>query len=174
MNFIETSTLENIVKRYSNFIEYPISINGKRINTIQAIWTMNKNEITEEQHKQFYRHLSGFFDDPQYTLHINADAPIQINALFYFPEQHMEKFGMGRMDSGTSLYSRRILIKNKMEGQLPDYQRFVQGVVDSEDVPLNISRESMQDTTLISKLSSMLTKRIIKFQYDEVRFDFTI
>ena len=163
--------METILKKYSNFVGYPIYLNGVRVNTIQAIWNLTKNEVTEEQHAEFYRYIANAYDAPTYRMHFNADVPLQINALFYFPERHMEKYGMGRMDPGTSLYSRKVLIKSKAQGLLPDYFRFIQGVVDSEDVPLNISRENMQDSLLISRISSVLTKRIIKHLQEEAKKD---
>jgi HSP90 family molecular chaperone len=170
-NYAKRRTVEAILKKYSNFVGYPIYLNGVRVNTIQAIWNLSRNEVTEEQHAEFYRFVANAYDAPTYRIHFNADVPIQVNALFYFPERHMEKYGMGRMDPGTSLYSRKVLIKSKCTGLLPDYFRFVQGVVDSEDVPLNISRENMQDSLLISRISSVLTKRIIKHLQEEARKD---
>jgi HSP90 family molecular chaperone len=168
-HFGTRQALEAILKKYSNFVGFPIYLNGLRVNTVQAIWNMNKNEVTEEQHAEFYRYLANAYDKPVYRMHFNADVPLQINALFYFPERHMEKYGMGRMEPGTSLYSRKVLIKPKAKGLLPEYLRFVQGVVDSEDIPLNISRENMQDSLLISRISSVLTKRVIKHLQDEAK-----
>lgn len=168
-SFAMRSSVEGIIKKYSNFVGYPIYLNGVRLNTIQAIWNMSKNEVTEEQHTEFYRYYTGAYDAPSYRMHFNTDAPLQINALFYFPERHMEKFGMGRMEAGTSLYCKKVLIKSKASGLLPEYFRFVQGVVDSEDIPLNISRENMQDSLLITRISSVLTKRVIRFLQDEAK-----
>lgn len=95
-------------------------------------------------------------------MHFKTDAPIDINALFYFPSRHMEKYGMGRLDPGVSLYSRKVLIQHNSKLILPEWCRFVKGVVDSEDIPLNISRENMQDSALIKRMNNVLTKRIIK------------
>jgi len=170
-SFSVANKVDKIIQKYSNFVGFPIYLNGARLNTIQAIWTLPKNEVTEDQHLEFYRYFSGAYDTPVYRMHFKTDAPININALFYFPERHMEKFGVGRTEPGTSLYSRKVLIKSKAQGLLPDYFRFIRGVVDSEDVPLNISRENMQDSLLISRISSVLTKRIIKFLLDEERKD---
>jgi len=165
--YTKAKTVENVLKKYSNYVSFPIFINGVRLNVVQALWMMSKRDITDEMHDEFYRYHANAFDTPTYRMHFTTDAPIQINALFYFPERHMEKFGMGRMDPGTSLYSRKVLIKSKAQGLLPEYLRFVQGVVDSEDVPLNISRENMQDSLLITRISAVLTKRVIKFLHDE-------
>jgi len=92
-----------------------------------------------------------------------TDTPLSLRALFYIPESHMEKYGMGRQEIGVSLFSRRILIQAKCKGLVPEWLRFIKGVVDSEDVSLNISREHLQDSALIKRLSNVLTKRVIKF-----------
>jgi HSP90 family molecular chaperone len=123
------------------------------------------------QHTQFYRYISNAFDTPPMRLHFNTDVPIAINALFYIPERHMEKFGMGRMDPGVSLYSRKVLISPKSKLILPEWLRFIKGVVDSEDIPLNISRENMQDSALITRINNILTKRVIKFLESEAKRD---
>ena len=97
-----------------------------------------------EQHAEFFRYVAQSFDDPRYTLHFQADAPVSIRALFYVPQSHMEKWGMARQESGVHLYCRKVLIQSKCEILLPEWMRFFRGVVDSEDIPLNISRETMQ------------------------------
>lgn len=162
-------TLEGIIKKYSNFVGFPIYLNGEEVNTIDAIWTRSKNTVTEDEHTQFYRYISNAFDTPPMRMHFTTDVPLAINALFYMPERHMEKFGMGRMDPGVGLYSRKVLIQPKCKQILPDWLRFIKGVVDSEDLPLNISRENMQDSALISRINSILTKRVIKFLETEAK-----
>lgn len=155
--------VEGIVKKYSNFVGFPIYLNDSKVNTVAAIWKMNANEVTEDQHNEFYRYIGNAYDTPITRMHFKTDAPIDINALFYFPERHMEKYGMGRLDPGVSLYSRKVLIQAKCAAILPDWLRFIKGVVDSEDIPLNISRENMQDSALIQRMNNVLTKRVIRF-----------
>jgi len=169
--FSDKKVLENIIKKYSNFVGFPINVNGERINTIRALWLASKDSVTEEEHKEFYNLIARAYDTPMYRLHYATDSPINIRGLFYFPSQHMEKYGMGRLEPGVSLYSRKVLIQAKAKGLLPDWLRFVKGVVDSEDIPLNLSREHMQDSTLITKLNSVLTKRILKFLEEESKKD---
>jgi len=106
-----------------------------------------------------------------YTLHFQSDMPLSLRAVFYVPETHMEKYGMGRQEIGVSLFSRKILIQNKCKGLLPEWLRFVKGIVDSEDVPLNLSREHLQDSALIKRLSGVLTKRFLKFLDKESKDD---
>jgi TNF receptor-associated protein 1 len=165
--------IEQNIRKYSNFVGFPINVDGERVNTIDAIWTKSKNEVTEEQHGEFFRYVAQSFDDPRYTLHFNADSPISIRALFYVPQSHMEKWGMARQDVGVHLYSRKVLIQSRCEGLLPEWMRFFKGVVDSEDLPLNISRETMQDSALMRKLSTVLAKRAVKFLIERAKADST-
>lgn len=155
------STIETILKKYSNFVGFPIFLNGNRVNTIDAIWLHDPKEVDEEKHSAFYKYVSHMHDEPLSHLHFRVDAPLDIKALFYIPSFHQEKYGMGRMDPGVSLYSRKILIEAKSPDILPEWCRFVKGVVDSEDLPLSISREKPQDTALVNKMRKALTRKII-------------
>jgi len=119
--------------------------------------------VSKEQHKEFYQFISKAYDAPQYTLHVQTDVPLSLRALFYVPETHMEKYGMGRQEVGISLYSRKVLIQAKCKGIVPDWMRFIKGVVDSEDVPLNLSREHLQDSAIVKRISGVISKRIIKY-----------
>jgi len=169
--FASRYAVESNLRKYSSFVGFPVSVDGERANTIEALWTKGKNEVTQEQHNDFFRFIAQDFTDPRYTLHFSADAPLSIKALFYVPETHMEKWGMARQEAGVSLYSRRVLIQPKCEKLLPEWMRFVKGVVDSEDLPLNISRESMQDSALMRKLSNVLSRRVLKFLQERAKKD---
>jgi molecular chaperone HtpG len=160
--FAGKSRVEEILKRYSSFVQFPINLNGERVNTIDALWLRNKNDITEEEYTEFYKFQAKAFDDPRHTLHFAADAPLAINALLFSPKENIEKFGFGRMEPGVSLYCKKVMIDDKPEGLLPEWLRFLRGVVDSADLPLNISRESMQDSALVQKLNKILTSRYLK------------
>ena len=161
-NFANIDTIKNLIKRYSNFVPFPIYVKGEQVNTVQAIWARSKNDISEKEYNEFYHFIHFGTGDPFYYLHFTADAPLAIKALLFFPDENTEKFGFGRMEPGVSLYCRKILIQQKTKDLLPEYFRFIRGVVDSEDLPLNISRETMQDSALIAKLKRVLTKRLIK------------
>eukprot|EP01128_Nolandella_sp_AFSM9_P002084 TRINITY_DN12473_c0_g1_i1.p1 TRINITY_DN12473_c0_g1~~TRINITY_DN12473_c0_g1_i1.p1 ORF type:complete len:786 (+),score=275.51 TRINITY_DN12473_c0_g1_i1:34-2358(+) len=161
--FAVKQTVENIIKTHSNFVGFDISLNGNPVNTVKAIWTQKPNTVTPQMHKEFYQFISKAYDAPMFTLHFETDMPLSLRSIFYVPETHMEKYGMGRSESGVSLFSRKILIQAKCKGILPEWARFVKGVVDSEDVPLNLSREHLQDSALIKRLSGVLTRRLIKF-----------
>ncbi|KAI9030338.1 heat shock protein Hsp90 family protein [Hyaloraphidium curvatum] len=169
--FADKFDVENIIKKYSSFISFPIHVNGSVVNTVGALWTKSPSEITDEQHKEFYRFVAHAYDEPQYRLQYRTDSPLNIRALLYVPERHTEIFGMGRMEPGVNLYSRKVLIQAKSKKLLPEWCRFVKGVVDSEDIPLNISREHMQDSMLINKLRDVVTTRICKWLDEESRRD---
>jgi len=169
--FAAPATLERIIRRYSNFVQFPIELDGKRLNTVQAIWTRNKNEIKDEEYKEFYHYVGHDHDDPIYRLHFTADAPLAIQALLFVPSHNVENLGMARTESEVNLYCRKVLIQAKAKDLLPEWLRFVKGVVDSEDLPLNISRESMQDTALMQKLNKVLTSRFLKFLEEQAEKD---
>jgi molecular chaperone HtpG len=161
--FAQESTIERIVQRYSSFVPFPIDLNTKRLNTVQAIWARKKSEIKEEEYNEFYTFVGHDHDKPLFRLHFSADAPLAIQALLFVPQRNFESLGMGRIDSEVNLYCRKVLIQAKAKGLFPEWLRFLKGVVDSEDLPLNISRETMQDTSLMQKLNKVLTSRFLKF-----------
>ena len=169
--FAQAGTLERIVKRYSNFVAFPLELDGKRVNTVQAIWARSKNEVKEEEYKEFYEYLAHDNEAPKYRLHFTADAPIAIQALLFVPSRSLEMPGMVRQESEVHLYCRKVLIESKPKGLLPEWLRFVRGVVDSEDLPLNVSRERMQDSDLMRKLSKALTNRFLKHLAEEAEKD---
>jgi TNF receptor-associated protein 1 len=161
--FAQETTVERIIQRYSSFVPFPIELNTKRLNTVQAIWARSKNEIKEEEYNEFYTFVGHDHDKPLFRLHFSADAPLAIQALLFVPQRNFESMGMGRMDSEVNLYCRKVLIQAKAKGLFPEWLRFLKGVVDSEDLPLNISRETMQDTSLMQRLNKVLTGRFLKF-----------
>jgi molecular chaperone HtpG len=162
-DFAQESTVERIIQRYSSFVPFPIELNGKRLNTVQAIWARNKNEIKDDEYSEFYTFTGHDHEKPLFRLHFSADAPLAIQSLLFVPQRNFETLGLGRIDSEVNLYCRKILIQAKAKGLFPEWLRFLKGVVDSEDLPLNISRETMQDTSLMQKLNKVLTSRFLKF-----------
>jgi TNF receptor-associated protein 1 len=161
--------VESIIRRYSNFVSFPIVLDGDTVNTVQALWTKSESEVTDEEYTEFYKFIANAFDEPAYRLIFKADAPIELKTLFFIGSSHTEKFGYARLEPGVSLYSRKVLIERNSPDILPDWMRFVRGVVDSEDLPLSLSREKMQDSRLIHKIRDVLTRRIIRFLEREVR-----
>ena len=162
-DFAQASTIEGLIQRYSNFVPFPIELNGKRLNTVQALWTRSKSEIKEEEYNEFYQFIAHDHTPPLLRLHFTADAPLAIQSLLFVPARNFESMGMGRVESEVNLYCRKVLIQSKAKGLFPEWLRFLKGVVDSEDLPLNISRETMQDTSLLQKLNKVLTGRFLKF-----------
>jgi molecular chaperone HtpG len=169
--YAEEDNVKNIIKEYSNFVSSPIFIDEKRINTVQAIWIKNPNEVKDKEYNEFYKFLTNSPSEPFYHLHTSSDAPIQMKTILFFPKENMEIFGFNRMEPGINLYCNKILIESKVKEILPDYLRFVKGVVDSEDLPLNISRETLQDNLIISKIKKFLTKRVISFLNEQSKKD---
>jgi molecular chaperone HtpG len=169
--FSRAHRVEAIIKRYSNFVAFPIELNGIAVNTIRAIWMRRKSELTATDYQEFYKFLGHDIEPPLYRFHFSADAPLAINALLFVPKNSMEKLGMPKSESEVHLYCRRILIQSKSKGLLPEWLRFLKGVVDSEDLPLNISRETMQDSALLQKLNRVLTGRFLKFLEEEAKSD---
>lgn len=168
-DFAKKDRIEDIIKKYSAFVQFPVKVEGDELNTIGAIWLKNKSDISEDEYKEFYKFQAKAFDDPRFWLHFSADAPLEINTLLFAPTENMEGFGFGRMEPGVALYCRKVLIDSEPKNLLPDWLRFVRGVVDSADLPLNISRESMQDSTLIQKLNKVITKRFLKLLEDKAK-----
>lgn len=162
-DYATSARVEAIIRRYSNFVSFPIVLNGETVNTVQALWTKSENEVSDDEYTEFYKFIANAFDEPAYRLTFKADAPIELKTLFFIGSSHSEKFGYARLEPGVSLYSRKVLIERNSPDILPDWLRFVRGVVDSEDLPLSLSREKMQDSRLILKIKDVLTRRIIRF-----------
>ncbi len=167
--FSEEWRVKEIIEKYSAFVSFPINLNGKRINTVQALWLRGKSEIKEEEYDEFYKFQAHDSEKPRLRLHFSADAPLSINALLFVPKDNTEKMGLARLEPAVALYCRKVLIDARPKDLLPEWLRFLKGVVDSEDLPLNISRETMQDRSLVEKLSRVITKRFIKFLDEEAR-----
>ncbi|XP_076252218.1 TNF receptor associated protein 1 isoform X2 [Rhynchophorus ferrugineus] len=168
--FADEDTIKSIITKYSNFVGSPIYLNGKKANILQPLWLMDPKNVTPQQHMEFYKFISGSYDIPRYTLHYKTDVPLSISALLYFPEGKPGLFEMSReTESGIALYTKRVLIKSRTDNILPKWLRFVKGVVDSEDIPLNLSRELLQNSNLIRKLRDVLTARVIKFLIDNLK-----
>ncbi|XP_042294351.1 heat shock protein 75 kDa, mitochondrial [Sceloporus undulatus] len=170
--FASEEHVKKIITKYSNFISFPIYLNGQRINTLQALWMMDPKDIGDWQHKEFYRFIAQAYDEPRYILHYKTDAPLNIRSLFYVPQMKPSTFDVSReLGSSVALYSRKVLILTKATDILPKWLRFLKGVVDSEDIPLNLSRELLQESALIRKLQAVLQQRLIKFFLEQSKRD---
>ncbi len=159
--FTEKYRLESIVKKHSSFISFPIKIEKERVNTIPALWREPKSSIKKEQYVEFYKFLTYDTEEPLDVIHTSVDAPIQFSALLFIPKRNLDWFGITREDYGLDLYVRRVLIQHKNKDLLPEYLGFVKGVVDSEDLPLNISRETLQEDIIFTKISNNVTSQVL-------------
>lgn len=159
--FAEKSRISSIIKKHSNFISFPILVQDEKVNTVPALWRENKFSITPEQYTEFYKFLTYDHEEPLDTLHMSVDAPVQFSALAFVPPHSQDIFGFDRDNYGLDLYVRRVLIQGKNKDLIPEYLGFMRGVVDTEDLPLNISRETLQENVLIRKIAQTLTKQIL-------------
>jgi molecular chaperone HtpG len=163
--FASAWRLEQIVKKHSDFVAFPIYIgdNAQAANRQTALWRQSPRELTAEQYDEFYKHLTLDPDKPLARVHVATDAPVQMYAVLYVPAQreHGTLRVSLRTDHGLKLYSRKILIQDYCKDLLPNCFRFVEGVVDSEDLPLNISRETIQATRVMDKIKASLTRRLV-------------
>ena len=154
--------LESIIKKYSNYLPFPVKLKDKTINQVKAIWTQAKSEVKTDEYTEFYKQITHTQQDPLHHLHFNIDAPIQYYALLYFPESIGNEVLYARESKDVALYAQKVLIQSGNTHLFPSYLRFVQGVVDSEDIPLNVSRENVQKNALIEKIKNSLTLRVLK------------
>ena len=146
--------IKDIIRRYSSFVPHPIKLaSGEVLNDQKPIWVEPKSQVTEEQYTRFYQHLTHHTEEkPLWHLHLAADSPIQFRAVLYCPPTNLERFGFARLEHGVNLCAKRILVQSDCRELLPDYLRFLHGLVDSEDLPLNVSRETLQDNTVIRRI----------------------
>ncbi|MBN1301378.1 MAG: molecular chaperone HtpG [Melioribacteraceae bacterium] len=159
--FTQKYRVEEIIKKHSNFVSFPIKIGDNRVNTVAAIWREPKSSVKKEQYNEFYKFLSYDTEEPLEVIHKSVDAPIQFNCLLFIPSKNIDIFGFNREDYGLDLYVRRVLIQHKNKDLLPEYLSFVKGVVDSEDLPLNISRETLQENLIFTKISNSVTSQVL-------------
>ena len=159
--FAEKYRLESVIKKHSNFISFPIYLENEKVNTIAALWREPKSSIKKEQYEEFYKFLTYDNAEPLETIHTSVDAPIQFNSLLFIPKKSYEYWRFNRDDYGLDLYVRRVLIQHQNKDLLPEYLSFVKGVVDSEDLPLNISRETLQENIIFTKIANSVSSNIL-------------
>jgi len=170
--YLEDARIRNIVKTYSDHISLPINLEttkdtnksgettSDQINTGSAIWTRSKSDITEEQYKEFYHHVGHVFDDPWLTLHNRVEGKIEYTNLLYVPSSRPFDLMNPERKHRVKLYVKRVFITDDCEDLMPHFLRFVRGIVDSEDLPLNVSREMLQHNVLVGHIKKALVKRI--------------
>jgi molecular chaperone HtpG len=162
--FLEPSALRGIVRQYSDHIALPIVLLGEKeetLNRASALWTRPKSEITREQHKEFYAHVAHSFDEPWLTLHWRAEGKIEYTSLLYVPSSPPFDLYHPDRKHGVKLYVKRVFITDRADDLLPRYLRFLRGVIDSEDLPLNISREMLQHNPVLALIRAGVVKRVL-------------
>ncbi|NOQ39877.1 MAG: molecular chaperone HtpG [Anaerolineales bacterium] len=162
LEFADEYRLKEIIKKHSDYIPFPIYVSEdeEQTNRQNAIWRENPRSVKEEQYYEFYRQLTLEVEQPLETIHFVADAPLMIYALMYLPAAPDRGMFTLREQDGLKLYARKILIEEYSKDLLPPYYRFIQGVVDAEDLPLNVSRESVQATAVINRINKILTNQV--------------
>ena len=160
--FTEPVRLKYIVRKYSTFVPHAIHLDGEHVNDQPPVWLEPKSSVSDEQYQNFYEYLTHFpGQKPTWHLHLAADSPFQFHSILYCPDANLERMGFGRTDHGLHLCARRILVQNDNRDLLPDYLRFLRGIVDSADLPLNVSREALQDNTVFRKMQKVITRKVL-------------
>ena len=180
-SYLDKWTVGDLIRRYSDFIAYPIRFRqldvpadekeedrkrreedeAKPLNTMTALWKRAKKDVKDEEYKEFYKHLSHDWKDPLETIPFSGEGAVEFKALLFLPSEAGMDLYMPQSKHGLSLYVRNVFIGDDFEMLLPEYLRFVKGVVDSADLPLNVSREMLQDDAVIAKIKSAVTSKIL-------------
>ncbi|MDE2703880.1 MAG: molecular chaperone HtpG [Gemmatimonadota bacterium] len=159
--FLDAHRIEAIIRKHSDFVAYPIKVANKQVNDTAALWTRPRNEITPEQYNEFYTHLTGDPEEPLAREHIVVDVPIQFYAVLYIPKRAPIQWLHTEPTISLNLHVARVFIQDDCKELLPLWLRFVRGVVDCDDLPLNVSRETLQQNPIIGKIRATLVRRII-------------
>ena len=174
--FLSKYRIEEIIKKYSDFVPFPIFVSSEeddkekkdkkdlesQINSAEAIWLKDKSKIKEEDYKNFFNQISNFYDDPLKTIHFKAEGVVNYTALLYLPKSQPQDLYHPDRKNKLKLYVNKVFISDKLESLIPAWLRFIPGVIDTEDLSLNISREILQNNAVINKISNAITKRILK------------
>jgi molecular chaperone HtpG len=177
--FSEFYRVRQIIKTHSDFVAFPIYVEeagkpaeeNKPVNQQTALWRKPAKEVSEEDYKNFYQQFTFDFQEPLLHIHYSADAPVQVYSLLFVPSKADPGLFSARREDGLKLYNRKVLIKDNTRDLLPEYLRFVRGVVDTEDLPLNVSRESVQANAVIHKLKQALTRKVLRELEDLAKND---
>lgn len=160
--FLEPHTIKHLVTKFSNFLEHPIKFDDEVINSQKAIWLRSKSDVEEEEYNEFYKTLTHDFEDPMETIHYLAEGTMNFRALLYLPSKKPFDIMQGQPKSKLHLYIKRVFISDDCNELLPSYLRFVKGVVDASDVPLNVSREMLQHNPMLRKIQKNLVSKVLK------------
>ncbi|MCB8979915.1 MAG: molecular chaperone HtpG [Ardenticatenaceae bacterium] len=154
--------LKQIIKKHSDFVRYPIYVDGEQANQQTPLWRKQPADVTQEDYTNFYRQMTMDFEEPLLTIHFSSDAPVNVRALLFIPSKREQSILATRKDPGVMLYSHNVLIQEYCTDLLPKWLEFIDGVVDSEDLPLNVSRETVQNNRLMRQLGKMIKGRVLR------------
>lgn len=160
--FASTWRLQQIVRTHSNYVSFPIYVEDEVANAQTAIWRESPSQVEEDAYTDFYKQLSMDYEEPLLHIHVVSDVPVEVRSVLYVPRSRDAGVLRTRTDYGLRLYSRKILIQDNNKELLPEYLRFVEGVVDSADIPLNVARETVQSSRTIGHIKRALRSRLLK------------
>lgn len=164
--FSEDYTVKHIINKYSNFVDFPIFVNNEKVNTVTALWHKPKDQVKEEDLVEFYKFISNDYNPPLGHLQLAIEGAVSFNALLFIPENAPPMWFRDPHEKSLHLYSNKVFIQDDCKELLPEYLRFVKGVVDTADLPLNVSREVTQNSPAMAKIRDILTKKILSFLGD--------
>lgn len=159
--FADEQRVKEIIRRYSNFVDFPIYVGKEQVNRITALWQKPKSEISDEELNEFYKFITNDFEPPLGHLHLSIEGSVNFKALLFIPQSAPPQFMLQELEKSVQLYSNKVFIQENAKELLPEYLRFVRGVVDTEDLPLNVSREWTQSSPVMSKIRSVLVNKIL-------------
>ncbi len=161
-DYAQAWKLRQIIKKYSDFVRFPIYVGTERANQQTSLWRKQPSQVSADDYKNFYRQLTLDFEEPLATIHFTADAPVNVRALLFIPANREKSFLAARQQPGLLLYSHNVLIQEYSTDLLPKWLGFVDGVVDSEDLPLNVSRETVQNNLIMQQLAKTIRGRVLR------------
>ncbi|NNE35045.1 MAG: molecular chaperone HtpG [Rhodothermales bacterium] len=159
--FAEAWRLKDVIRKYSNFVDFPIYVDDEQVNTVKALWHRKKDDIKEEELSEFYKFITNDFGDPLGHLHLHIEGRVSFRAVLFIPSRAPQGLYREDHEYGLHLYSSNVFIQDDCKSMLPDYMRFIKGVVDTEDLPLNVSREVTQNSPVMAKIQQILTGKIL-------------
>ena len=170
-DFSEEFRVKNIIKKYSNFVDFPIFVDKEEVNRVSALWHQQKDQVKEEELTEFYKFISNDFNAPLGHLHLSLEGAVNFKALVFVPETAPATFMREHLEKSLQLYSSKIFIQDDCKELLPEYLRFLEGVVDTEDLPLNVSREVTQSSPVMVKIRNVLVSKILGWFEDWAKND---
>lgn len=159
--FTEPWRIRQIIKKYSNFVDFPIFVDGEEVNTVDALWHKSKSDLTDEQLNEFYKFVSGDYEAPLGHLQVNVEGRVSFKSLLFIPAKAPRSLYQEDFQFGVHLYSSKVFIQDDAKNLLPEWARFIKGVVDTEDLPLNVSREVTQNSPVFAKIRQIITGKIL-------------